>query len=245
MSLIYICCLCWNINLPGNHGYFSHAGLLLFMCIHSGNSAMYWVYWGRDLLGFPPCWLLHGSSAGCWCICGSKCRGSIEPERKMPLFLLGFCSTLAVADDYFQSTFLSVAVPVTSVFLFRCPHQSHQRSLLYARHPVYSDTPFPITELEEVLGMVWDRVGWLGRNCCGCGTDMTIWECPWPLLQCEFVYTGVKTATGSKVEVLDFFLLGFWVQIGLMEWFLLQRHMLVKGSWQLASPHLGKCEAAE
>lgn len=181
----------------------------------------------------------------CWCICGSKCRGSIEPERKMPLFLLGFCSTLALADDYFQSTFLSVAVPITFVFLFRCPHQSHQGSLLYARHPLYSDTPFPITELEEVLGMVWDRVDWLGRNCCGCGTDMTIWEYPRPLLQCEFVYIGVKTAYGSKVEVLDFFLLGFWVQIGLMEWFLLQRHLLVKGSWQLASPHLGKCEAVE
>lgn len=43
LSLIYICSLCWDINLPGNHGYFSsHAGLLLFICIHSGNSCYVW-----------------------------------------------------------------------------------------------------------------------------------------------------------------------------------------------------------
>lgn len=98
MSLIYICC---NINLPGNHGYVSHAGLLLFMCIHRGKSALYRVYWGRDLLGFPPCWLLHGSSPGC--TCGAKCRGSLEPGRKTPLLSPCFCSTLALAGDYFQS----------------------------------------------------------------------------------------------------------------------------------------------
>lgn len=120
-ELIYICCLCWNINLPGDHGYFSHAGLLLFMSIHSGSSALDRVYWGRDLLGFPRCWLLHGGSAGCWCTCGSKCKGTIEPERKMPLFSLCFCSTLALADDSFQSMFLSAAVPAVSAFLLRCP----------------------------------------------------------------------------------------------------------------------------
>lgn len=246
-ELIYICCLCWNINLPGDHGYFSHAGLLLFMSIHSGSSALDRVYWGRDLLGFPQCWLLHGGSAGCWCTCGSKCKGTIEPERKMPLFSLCFCSTLALADDSFQSMFLSAAVPAVSAFLLRCPHQSHRGSLPYARCPLYSDIPFPITELEELLGMVWDRVGWPGLLWLwySITPEVIIWEYPRPPLQCELVYAGVKTACGSRVEVLDFFLLGLWVQTGLMEWFLLQRHFLVKGSWQLASSRLGKPEAVE
>lgn len=163
MSLIYICCLYWNINLPGNHRYFSHAGLLLFMCVHSGSSAIHRVYWGRDFLGFPLCWLLHGSSAGCWCICGSKCKGTSEPERKMPLFSLCFCSTLDLQMSIFKVRFFLWQFQLGSVFLFQCPHQRHQRPLLHARCPLYSDTPFPITELEEVLGMVWDRpTKWVG-----------------------------------------------------------------------------------
>lgn len=165
------------------------------MSIHSGSSALDRVYWGRDLLGFPRCWLLHGGSAGCWCTCGSKCKGTIEPERKMPLFSLCFCSTLALADDSFQSMFLSAAVPAVSAFLLRCPHQRHQGSLPYARCPLYSDIPFPITELEEVLGMVWDRVGWPGLLWLwySITPEVIIWEYPQPPLQCELVYAGVKS----------------------------------------------------
>ena len=49
------------------------------------------------------------------------------------------------------------------------------------------------------------------------------------------VHAGVKPGCESRVEVLDLSILGFWVQTGLMEWFLLQTHFLGEGA---GSPHL-------
>lgn len=122
------------------------------------------------LLGKTFAWffLLAGSSMaaqlGAGELVGANAEGQLSQREKMPLFSLCFCFSMALADDSFQSTFLSVAAPVILLFhisyffLSSCPHR---------RNLFYSDTPFSITELEEVLGMF---LGWCGRNCCGCGT---------------------------------------------------------------------------
>lgn len=144
--------------MPGSHGYFSHAGLLLFMCIHSGNPCYVQgnIYLFILFIGEDMCFVfLHAGSSmaaqlGAGEFVGANAEVQLSQRQKMPLFSLSFCSSLALADDSFQSTFLSVAAPVVTAFLSRCPHQ---------RNLFYSDTPFPIRGLEEVLRMV---LGWCG-----------------------------------------------------------------------------------
>lgn len=178
------------------------------MCIHSGNPCYVQgnIYLFILFIGEDMCFVfLHAGSSmaaqlGAGEFVGANAEVQLSQREKMPLFSLCFCSSLALADDSFQSTFLSVAAPVVSAFLSRCPPPKES---LLLRHPFSHHRAR--RGAKNGFGLVWPKLLWLWYNV---STEEIIWEYPWPPLQCELVYAGGKTAYGSRGRGFGLFPLG-------------------------------------